>query len=185
MQGTGGRRVTPPRAVQVVVMGVSGSGKSTIAPILAERMGCEMAEADRFHSPANIAKMESGMPLDDGDRRPWLEAIAAWIALRAQRDDPAVVSCSALKRSYRDVLRTGGPGVRFLHLAGPQQVVARRIGERHGHFMPQQLLASQYTDLEALGPDERGATVDLSQPTDQIVDAAIRELGLAVPGSTR
>jgi gluconokinase len=166
-------------------MGVSGSGKSTIAPVLAERMGCEMAEADRFHSPANIAKMESGTPLDDADRWPWLEAIAAWIALRAQRDEPAVVSCSALKRSYRDVLRRGGPGVRFLHLAGPPRVVARRVGERPGHFMPRQLLASQYADLEALGPDERGVTVDLSLPAERIVDVAVRELGLVTPGSAR
>ncbi len=177
--------MTSPQAAQVVVMGVSGSGKSTVAAMLADRMGCEMAEADRFHSPANIAKMESGTPLDDGDRRPWLDAIAAWIALRAQRDAPAVVTCSALKRSYRDVLRSAGPGVCFLHLAGARELVAGRIGGRSGHFMPPQLLASQYADLEALAADEPGATVDLAATPEQIVDEAIRELDLAVPGSNR
>lgn len=182
---TGNGNVTPPHAVQVVVMGVSGSGKSTVAAILAERMGCEMAEADRFHSPANVAKMESGTPLDDEDRWPWLEAIAAWIALRAQRDDPAVVTCSALRRSYREVLRGGGPGVRFLHLAGPQELVADRIRRRSGHFMPPQLLGSQYAVLETLGPDEPGATIDLSGTLEQIVDAAVHELDLPIRGSAR
>lgn len=177
--------MTPSQAAQVVVMGVSGSGKSTVAALLADRMGCEMAEADSFHSPANIAKMESGVPLDDDDRLPWLDTIAAWIALRAQRDTPAVVTCSALKRSYREVLRSAGRWVCFLHLAGPQELVTRRIGGRTGHFMPPQLLASQYADLEVLAADEPGATVDLARTPGQIVDEAIRELGLAVPGSTR
>jgi gluconokinase len=177
--------MTSRRAAQVVVMGVSGSGKSTVAAILADRMGCEMAEADRFHSSGNIAKMESGTPLDDDDRRPWLDAIAAWIALRAQRDTPAVVTCSALKRSYRDVLRSAGAGVCFLHLAGPQELVADRIGGRSGHFMPPGLLASQYADLEALAADEPGATVDLAATPEQIVDEAVRRLGLAMSGPAR
>lgn len=174
--------MTSRRAAQVVVMGVSGSGKSTVAAVLADRMGCEMAEADHFHSPANIAKMESGVPLDDADRRPWLDAIAAWIALRAQRDDPAVVTCSALRRSYRDVLRSAGEGVCFLHLAGPRELVARRIGGRSGHFMPPELLASQYADREALAADEPGATVDLTATPEQIVDEATRRLGLTATG---
>lgn len=177
--------MTCPQAAYVVVMGVSGSGKSTVAALMAARMDCEMAEADHFHTPANIAKMESGTPLDDDDRQPWLDAIAAWITLRVQRDTPAVVTCSALKRSYRDALRNAVPGVCFLHLAGPQELVARRIDGRTGHFMPPQLLASQYAALEPLAADEAGATVDLAGTPEQIVDQAIRELGLAVPGSAR
>lgn len=166
-------------------MGVSGSGKTTVASMLADRLRCEMAEADRFHSPDNIAKMESGTPLDDDDRRSWLDSLAAWIALRAQRGSSAVVACSALKRRYRDVLRTGGAGVRFLHLAGPQQHVVDRVRARSGHFMPPELLVSQYADLEPLCPDERGATVSLTLPPEQIVDTAIRELDLPVPGAGR
>lgn len=142
-------------------MGVSGSGKSTVAARLAQRMGAQLAEADEFHSATNIAKMSSGHPLDDKDRATWLRAIAEWLHERAQADEMAVVACSALKRSYRDVLRTAGPGVRFVHLAGSQELIAGRLRGRAGHFMPAELLSSQFADLEPLGAGERGITVNI------------------------
>ena len=153
----------------VVVMGVSGSGKTTVGTALAERLGVPYAEADEFHPKANIDKMTSGVPLTDADREPWLRAIAAWIGERAR--DGGVVTCSALKRSYRDLLREGGPAW-FLHLHGPQEVIAARMSGRTGHFMPPSLLDSQFADLEPLAPDEPGRTVDVTAPAETIVDEA-------------
>lgn len=157
----------------IVVMGVAGSGKTTIGEDLAERLGVEYAEADTFHSKANIAKMSAGHPLTDEDRRPWLQAIADWI--REHQQTGGVVSSSALKRRYRDVLRTGGD-VWFLHLNGPAALIADRMRHRAGHFMPVSLLDSQLGDLEPLESDERGVVVDIAQPPADIVRAALDAL---------
>ncbi|MFC7615968.1 gluconokinase [Actinokineospora soli] len=153
----------------VVVMGVSGSGKTTVGTALAERLGVPYAEADEFHPKANIDKMTSGVPLTDADREPWLRAIAAWVGERAA--DGGVVTCSALKRPYRDLLRAGGPAW-FLHLHGSPEVIASRMAGRTGHFMPPSLLASQLADLEPLGADEPGMTVDVTRPVAEIVAEA-------------
>ncbi|HEY6424563.1 MAG TPA: gluconokinase [Pseudonocardiaceae bacterium] len=162
--------------MQLVVMGVSGSGKSTVAALLASRTGCALADGDDFHATSSIARMVAGRPLDDTVRVPWLAAIASWLADRASRDECAVVSCSALTRAYRDVLRSAGPDVRIVHLAGPRELVAPRLAARRGHFMPPELLDSQYAALEPLAPDEPGLTVDLSQPPQHIVDEILHRL---------
>ncbi|GHF23908.1 gluconokinase [Amycolatopsis deserti] len=162
----------------IVVMGVAGSGKTTVGSALAERLGVEYAEADAFHPPANIKKMSSGHPLNDDDRWPWLHAIAAWIS-EHQRTG-GVVSSSALKRRYRDVLRTGGD-VWFLHLDGPRDVLAERMRGRTGHFMPVSLLDSQLADLEPLETDERGMVADILESPAAILDRALTELAKEQP----
>lgn len=151
----------------IVVMGVSGSGKSTVGAALAQRLRVPFGDADDFHPPANIAKMTAGHALDDTDRYPWLEAVGEWLATHS---DGAVMSCSALKRTYRDQLRRHCPDVRFLHLAGSPDVISRRQASRPGHFMPASLLTSQFETLEPLDPDEAGATIDVDQSIDAIVD---------------
>ena len=162
----------------IVVMGVAGSGKTTVGAELAERLGVAYAEADVFHPGANIAKMSSGIPLDDDDRRPWLHAIAAWIS--EHQETGGVVSSSALKRSYRDVLRSGGD-VWFLHLTGPRDVLAERMRGRSGHFMPVSLLDSQLADLEPLETDECGHVADILDAPAEIVDRALSELAKEQP----
>ncbi|NKQ57359.1 gluconokinase [Amycolatopsis sp. K13G38] len=154
----------------IVVMGVAGSGKTTVGTALAERLGVSYAEADTFHPKANIEKMSSGHPLTDEDRRPWLHAIAGWI--REHQQTGGVVSSSALKRRYRDVLRTGGD-VWFLHLDGPRDLLAQRMKSRSGHFMPVSLLDSQLADLEPLERDEHGLIVDIADSPGDIVTAAL------------
>ncbi len=151
----------------VVVMGVSGSGKSTVGAALAQRLRVPFADADDFHPPANIEKMSRGEPLDDDDRYPWLELIGAWLA---ERPDGAVVACSALKRGYRDQLRRHAPGTEFLLLHGTRGVIERRQASRPGHFMPASLLTSQFQTLEPLQPDEYGVLVDVDQSVDAIVE---------------
>jgi gluconokinase len=162
--------------LQVVVMGVAGSGKTTVAALLARRLGAELAEADDFHPPSNLAKMSAGQPLDDRDREPWLLDIAAWLAARARDDRPAVVTCSALKRSYRDLLRRASPRLAFLHLTGAPELLAARMRARTGHFMPVSLLESQLSTLEPLGEDERGLTLDVGGTPEELAAAA--EVGL-------
>jgi gluconokinase len=157
----------------IVVMGVAGSGKTTVGTRLAQARGVEYAEADTFHPQTNVEKMSSGIPLTDADRWPWLHAIAHWI--RAHQGIGGVVSSSALKRRYREVLRRGGD-VWFLHLHGPRDVIAERMQNRAGHFMPVSLLDSQLADLEALGADERGLVVDIRATPDQIVSRALTTL---------
>ena len=152
----------------IVVMGVSGSGKSTVGAALAQRTRAPFADADDFHPPANIEKMTSGQPLNDDDRYPWLEAIGEWLAARCE--DGGVMSCSALMRKYRDQLRRHCPDVIFLHLAGSPEVIGRRQASRPGHFMPASLLASQFQTLEPLQADERGVSVDVDQDIDSIVE---------------
>lgn len=154
-------------ASPVVVMGVSGSGKSTVGAALAQRLRVPFADADDFHPPANIAKMTAGHALNDDDRRPWLESIGMWLA---EHPDGGVMSCSALKRAYRDQLREHCGEVRFLHLSGTPEVIGRRQASRPGHFMPASLLASQFETLEPLAPDENGVAIDVDQNIDSIVD---------------
>ncbi|MFI0901370.1 gluconokinase [Streptomyces sp. NPDC020983] len=158
----------------IVVMGVSGSGKSTVGGLLAERLGVEYAEADDFHPAANVAKMAAGQPLDDADRAPWLDAIAEWIAGRGDRG--GVVSCSALRRRYRDRLRAAGSGVFFLHLDGSPELIAARLAARTGHFMPAGLLGSQFGALEPLDADEPGAAVPLDGGPVEITERALAVL---------
>ncbi|MDH3015058.1 gluconokinase [Gordonia alkanivorans] len=157
----------------VVVMGVSGSGKSTVGAALAQRLRVPFADADDFHSAENIAKMSAGQPLDDDDRRPWLESIGVWLA---EHGDGGVMSCSALKHEYRDRLRGHEPSVLFAHLAGSVEVIARRQASRPGHFMPTALLRSQFETLEPLTSAERGLTVDVDQSVDAIVDELVASL---------
>ncbi|MET0234243.1 MAG: gluconokinase [Kibdelosporangium sp.] len=154
----------------IVVMGVSGSGKTTVGQALARRLDVDYAEADEFHPPANIEKMSAGTPLTDDDRWPWLAAIAEWIGDHPQG---GVVTCSALKRKYRDALRRGGD-VFFVHLDGSKELIASRLAERKGHFMPPALLDSQFADLEPLGQDEHGAAISIDATEDELTEAAIR-----------
>jgi gluconokinase len=153
-------------------MGVSGSGKTTVGQELARRLGVDYAEADEFHPPENIAKMSSGTPLTDDDRWPWLAAIADWIDEHPQG---GVVTCSALKKKYRDVLNRGG-NVFFLHLDGTRELIAARLAERKGHFMPPGLLDSQFADLEPLLAAERGAVINIDATPDELVEAAVRAI---------
>ncbi len=155
----------------VVVMGVSGSGKSTVGAALAQRLRVPFGDADDFHPQANIDKMASGHALDDDDRRPWLEAIGSWLAERAGTTG-GVVTCSALKQSYRDLIRDAAPTAVFVHLEGSREVIARRQASRPGHFMPASLLDSQFDTLEDLGEDEAGVAVDVAQSVDDIVAEA-------------
>lgn len=161
----------------IVVMGVSGCGKSTVGRGLAERLGWPMVEGDDLHSTANKAKMSSGTPLTDEDRRPWLESVRDWIDACPSH---AIVTCSALKRSYRDILRTARGRVRFLHLDGSPTVLGQRMADRKGHFMPAALLISQLETLERLGSDEDGALVDIDADEDDIVTLALERLRLPV-----
>jgi gluconokinase len=154
----------------IVVMGVSGSGKTTVGTALAEQLGVEYAEADTFHPRANIDKMTAGHALTDEDRAPWLESIAEWI--RQHQETGGVVTSSALKRRYRDVLRTGGR-IWFVHLDGDRAVLAERMKTRTGHFMPVSLLDSQLADLEPLQPDEPGRVFDIADSPTDIIAAAL------------
>ncbi len=156
-------------ASPIVVMGVSGSGKSTVGAALAQRLRVPFADADDFHPPANIEKMTAGLPLNDDDRYPWLEAIGDWLAVRC--GDGGVMSCSALKRKYRDQLRRHCPDVFFLHLSGSLEVIGKRQASRPGHFMPASLLASQFQTLEELEPNERGVAIDVDQDIDSVVES--------------
>jgi gluconokinase len=155
-------------------MGVSGSGKSTVGAALARRLDVPFADADDLHPAANVAKMSAGIPLDDDDRRPWLDAVGLWLADHAG----AVMSCSALKRSYRDQLRSRRADVEFLQLTGSPELIARRQGDRPGHFMPSSLVASQFATLEPLAADEHGVTIDVERSVDAIVDTFVRYLSI-------
>ena len=162
----------------VVVMGVSGSGKTTVARELAEHLGWVFAEADEFHPPASVAKMASGVPLDDEDRWPWLADLRDWMDDRAADGQDVVLTCSALKRSYRDVLRGAAPRVRFLHLTADPAVLAQRMGSRSGHYMPASLLASQLAALQPLEADEDGVAVDVDAPVADVVRSSAAALDL-------
>ncbi|AVZ72136.1 gluconate kinase [Streptomyces lunaelactis] len=158
----------------VVVMGVAGTGKTTIGPLLADTLGVPYAEGDVFHPPANIARMSAGIPLDDADRLPWLDAIGQWAHGRAGLG--GVVACSALKRVYRDRLRAAAPDAVFLHLTGDRALIEQRMSERKGHFMPAALLDSQFATLQPLGSDEAGVAVDVSGTPEEIIERAVASL---------
>ncbi|WP_412544217.1 gluconokinase [Longispora sp. K20-0274] len=160
----------------LLVMGVSGSGKTTVGAMLAGRLRWRYAEADDFHPAANVTKMAAGEPLTDEDRWPWLAAIAGWMDERRAAGEPAVVTCSALKRAYRDVLRAGRPEVRLVYLRGDRELIAGRLLARHGHFFPDKLLASQFADLQEPGADEDPLVVDLDGTPDEIVDRILAGL---------
>jgi gluconokinase len=163
----------------VVVMGVAGCGKTTVGRLLAERLGVAYAEADSFHPSANVAKMASGQALDDDDRYPWLAAIADWIKARGWAGEGGVVSCSALKVRYRDVLRQAYAGVWFLHLDVDRDLVARRVAARSDHFMPASLVESQFEALEPLRPDEPGMVIDASTTPEAIVGSVVERISAA------
>ena len=155
-------------------MGVSGAGKSTLGALIAERLGVTFRDADDFHPPANIAKMSAGTPLADADRWPWLDAIGAHLA--AHRATGCVVTCSALKRAYRDRLRQAAPGLRFIHLHGEMALVAARQAARRDHFMPAALLASQFATLEPPEAEPDVVALDVAATPAALAEAAIRAL---------
>jgi gluconokinase len=165
----------------IVVMGVSGAGKTTIATGIAAEMGWDFAEGDSFHPEANVKKMAAGTPLDDDDRWPWLRAIGTWIDERGGRS--AVITCSALKRAYRDLLCEGRPSVRFCELDADENVIGPRIEHRQGHYMPASLLPSQFATLEPLQPDEPGVHISVAGTPEEAVQDALRALDLHPPGS--
>ena len=167
-----GRTALPP---VLVVMGVSGTGKSTVARLLSTHLGWVLEEGDDLHPPANVAKMEQGIPLTDDDRWPWLDRLGAWIDEQGRRGEPGIVTCSALRRSYRDRLRR--PNVTFVHLAGTREAIRHRMEARTGHFMPLSLLDSQLETLEPPGPDEQVITVDLAGTPDEEVAVVLHALG--------
>ena len=151
----------------LVVMGVTGTGKSTVAGLLAERLNWELQEGDDLHPPENVAKMSAGIPLDDEDRWPWLDTIAAWIKHKTENGQPGLVTCSALKRSYRDRLR--GPNVVFVFLNGPPELIEARMASREQHYMPVSLLHSQLATLEPPTSDENVLEINLSaEPKEQV-----------------
>jgi gluconokinase len=167
------------RPVALIVMGVSGCGKSTVGERLAERLGWPFRDGDGFHPPENVEKMRSGTPLTDADRWPWLDAIAAWIDGQRRRGEHGVIACSALKRAYRDRLRAGHEDVRFVFLDGDRSLIASRLAARKGHYMPASLLDSQFATLERPTPDENALTISIVPPPDEIVDGVLKELGLS------
>lgn len=158
--------------LRVILMGVSGCGKSSVGAALSARLGIRYLDGDILHPEANVAKMAAGIPLTDEDRWPWLDEVA-----RSLRDGaPLIIGCSALRRVYRDRIRDGAGGpVQFVHLAGSREVVAARMARREGHYMPLSLLDSQYATLEAPGPDE-ALTVDIDQPLETLVDSILVRL---------
>ena len=165
----------------IVVMGVSGSGKTTVAALLAARLGWRLAEADAFHSPANVAKMRGGIPLTDADREPWLDAIAGWIDEVRAAGSHGVVACSALRRRYRERLARGRGDVRFAYLRGDYALVARRLSGRKHEYMPSSLLRSQFDTLEEPGTDENPIVVAIDRPPGAIVDEIAAALGAGAP----
>jgi carbohydrate kinase (thermoresistant glucokinase family) len=167
-EGSDGAR--PVTAQHVVVMGVSGSGKSTIGELLARKLGAPFIDGDFLHPESNVTKMAAGTPLNDADRKPWLEAIGQRLAQAG--DKSLVIACSALKKSYRDIIRAADPTARFVLLDGPRALLAERLAGRTGHFMPPTLLQSQLETLERLEPDESGIVLDISEKPDELARKA-------------
>ena len=170
------------RAAQVlVVMGVSGSGKSTVGALIAERLGWIFVDGDSFHTPEHVAKMHAGHALDDEDRAPWLARIAVWIQHRLEAGESGVVVCSALRRAYRDVLTRGSRRVRIVYLDGDRALVSKRLAERHGHFMSPRLLDSQFATLEIPGPDEHPVIVGIDAAPVTVADRVVAQLAAEAP----
>jgi gluconokinase len=167
------------RPMVVVVMGVSGSGKTTVAKLLAERSGWQFQEGDTLHPPANVEKMSAGIPLTDADRLPWLRKIAETIDAWRARGESGVVTCSALKRSYRDIIVGNRPDVRLVYLKGSHDLIRQRMAARHGHFMPSTLLDSQFATLEEPSPDENAIVVDIGGDPEEIVSEIAERLHAA------
>ncbi len=164
----------------LVVMGVSGSGKSTIGEALAKRLDWRFEDGDAFHPPSNVAKMKAGRPLNDDDRRPWLEAIGAEIERVAAARDHVIIACSALKRAYRDTLIHGRRDARIVFLDGNEELIATRLQKRKGHFMPPGLLASQFEALEVPTADEHVISVSIDADVETIVDDIVRKLSTPI-----
>lgn len=160
----------------LVVMGVSGAGKTTVGELVAKQLDWPFVDGDDLQPKANIDKMRGGVPLTDADRAPWLAAIGDWIDARAQAGQPGVVACSALKRAYRDRLRSGRPQVRIVYLRGSQAQIAARLSQRAGHFWPAKLLASQFADLEEPSADEDAIVVDIAATAEVVAKAVIAQL---------
>jgi len=166
-----------PSLAAVVLMGVSGAGKSTVGRIIAERLGCPFRDADSFHPRANIEKMASGHPLTDDDRWPWLRAIAAWIDEHRAAGTTCVVTCSALKRAYRDIITSKQRrDVRLVHLKGDFGLIEGRLKARTGHFMPPALLTSQFDALEQPAADEHAITVSIDAAPEKIAEEVLKRL---------
>lgn len=165
--------------LRIVVMGVSGCGKSTVGAALAEALGLRFVEGDALHPPRNVALMAAGTPLTDVDRRDWLAAVAQTLA--DAQDDGVVVSCSALKRSYRDLLRASAPNLKLVHLRGEPALLAQRLSERKGHYMPPSLLQSQLDTLETPGADESAYTADIAQAPSHLVAQLLQRLRAPLP----
>lgn len=171
--------MNPTNLAAIIVMGVSGSGKSTVAAALAERLGIDFADGDGFHPRANIEKMHAGIPLTDADRRPWLAAIADAIDRAGKTKRPVVIACSALKRAYRTTLVHGRRDVRLVYLEGSRSLIGERLAHRHGHFMPRSLLDSQLDTLEEPTSAEHAITVSIDASVGAIVDHIVNQLDLA------
>jgi gluconokinase len=168
-----------PAPAVLIVMGVSGCGKSTVGTLVARQLQWEFGDADWLHPPANVDKMQRGIPLTDQDRLPWLVKIAAWIDNRRRSDGRGVITCSALKRRYRDILVGGHEGVRLIYLKGDEPLIARRLATRHEHFMPATLLRSQFEALEEPGPDENPIVVSIEPSPIDITTQILSALGQA------
>jgi gluconokinase len=160
----------------ILVFGVSGAGKTTVGRMLAERLGWAFLDADDLHPKANVEKMRAGVPLDDADRWPWLDAVGQWIDARAAEGRASVVACSALKRAYRERLRAGRPRLRSVYLAGAPALVAARLEQRKGHYWPASLLPTQFAALEPPTPDEHAIVVDIGPAPEALVEAIARRL---------
>jgi gluconokinase len=166
------------RLMTIVLMGVAGAGKSTVLAALHARLRWPTLEGDSLHPPENVAKMAAGIPLTDADRRPWLDAISGWIGEHERDRASSIVTCSALRRAYRERLRRGHPSIWFVHLVAAPDVLERRIETRVGHYMPASMLASQLETLEPLARGEPGSTFDATPPAELVADRIVETLRL-------
>ena len=171
------QRLAPP--VVLVLMGVSGSGKTTVARIIAERLRWPFEEGDALHPPANVAKMAAGHPLTDEDRAPWLAKVADWVDARLDAGQSGVITCSALKRKYRALIDRRGERVEFVYLHGSRELIATRLATRQGHFMPSSLLDSQFATLEEPAADEPVIRVEIGAAPESVAADVLAALGLA------